>query len=773
MVFSYLLLMAMITSSFVSVPISGDSNYSTPTKREVSGVFPSQTGNDVYVQGNREASIINPTIWSDTDFNVYSTVDSQRYYEDSISPTEHPSVANYDGFTEHGSMGSSAIFQANNQSNTPMDIFYFGEYNDLAHDNSSGKSSFNEIKNIVMRSGEYYGFRFVVNDLLPLALVLNFETYVEIKFYLLDPSGNIIVRPESWYEYFSMKKDEIIPLVPNYLGNHTLFMYPVQNTVLSSLKLYDDNPIQTVEGVATGTIKSDDTMVKFFKFETQSNGALNLNGLSNSKVIQFDAKTTIEYGSGGIVQVFSQHSTNIFGSGSSSVFVGNTTVYVSVTAEVPYDDEKDRKVNQHFDYPTGVKLDYFIWISQYDIPQLPIGVDFTTEPMAYDGGHNYYYYDTASSALSLDQNSNGIALGLNSTGTSSADFNDITTQTVRTINSNSHDLINDPTDNIVQLSGAFIVELDRYETMRFTEIPIQSGSSWTIGSTLDSVHIFYVPATQFSLDMFNVSLISRHNATARFQFDYFDNSGIRVHQTKDWFSYVTNSANPSYLIEETRLYDPASYNVQGMYLRVSQVENKKYNGTTSTPSVLLTDDKDLSTSLRIDRINGVNYLQNLNPNSVYEQSSMNAIFSRFLNATNNSINYWVDLSLDPGAYLYTFKIVNRSIDVLYLYTDLSGWTNILINGYPTFEFAVTRKTRFGFYIDLDSSSGFNGSLEIMREVITPYVFPSLVLGFVTPNRSPEAKKSDKGPLDFPWFTVVVALSALVIPLRSRKREINK
>jgi hypothetical protein len=769
----------MITSSFVSIPISGNSDYSVPTKREVSGVFPSQTGNDVYIQGNREASIINPTIWSDASFDIYSTVDSQRDYEDRISPTEHPSICqdhacpdlytNFDGFLEHGNQGSNALFQANNLTNNPMDIFYSGEYFDLAHDNSSGKNSFSEIQNVLMNYYEFYGFRFYVNEIEPLAFEFNFENYVGMYFRLLDPSGYI----ESHYEWFSTKMNGIVPFVPKHMGNHTLIMYPDTNTVLSSIKLYDQNPLQTIDVVTSGTIESGESTVKFFKFENHDNSVLQLNGLSNHKVTEFDAKLISEYGAGGTVLVYSQHGTRIFGE-SSSVFTDNSTIFVSVTAEAPYDDVKDRKVNQHFDYPTGVKLDYFFWISQYEIPQLPIGEDFTTEPMAYGGGHNYYYYSTTTSTLDLDQSGDRVALGLNSTGTSTVDFVDITARTVHTISSSSHNFINDLNDDIALFSGKYIVKIDHYETLRFTEAPIQSGSSWTVGSTLDSLHIFYVPATQFTSDIFNVTLLTRKNTTANFRFDFYDSSGVQISDTSDEYGYVTNAANPTYITDETFIQAPPDgFSVHGMYLRITQTWNRIYNATATTPIIQEEDSKTFETRLLIERLDGIKNQQEIDSTGVFQQSSMGSSFFRFLNVANSTVRYWIDFVLDPGAYRYTINMINRSITNLNLHSDVDTYwfenKQVFANGMLELEFAVPLATHFGLQIDI-GNTGLNGTIQITRDAITPYVFPSLVLGFVTPNRSPEAKKSDKGPLDFPWFAAVTALSALVVTLQVRRKK---
>ncbi len=776
-----LLFLIILLIQPITITADEDITYARPTKRVDSGTFDAQLGNDVYFQGTRAISFVQPKIWAKDEFDIYSTLDNSRFLEDNVRTNEQPSLSNYDGFRYNEYQGQSGLVQAHNLTNNPLVVNYRSEYYDLVGDDDStlGLSAGNHIENVVLDNGKYYGFTFNGSSGVPVALIIIMETAQSVDLTIIDPSNAVFTKS---YVYFSTRRTEILPIVPIANGTHTVLLYPRGDTVLSSLELLENVKIEETSDIGSGTIKSDESTVKFLRYSQNQEPILGLNSLDGFKVNEFRSRIQINYGSTGVVRVFNKHMENIFGA-SSSTFNTDEDIIIAITAEVPYLSDPSKKNVEHLDLPKGVKLDYYFWITQFDIPNLPLNTDFTTIPQEFSSSFNYYFYSTNSGSLDLDQSAE-VLMAYNTTGTETAFFMDPTGMNSISFAYYQIDLLNDPTGSIGLLDGDYIVQIPRLESMRFTTFPFQSVNTWNVNSQLNSPNFYFLPTSTFSADMFNISLNSMHNASVDFRFDYYDSQGDWKASDTATFKHIANSTNPFYDVANISLEWPNNmYNLDGMYLRVSQTGNQVYNSTLSSPTIINTDDPNLVTSITIERGDLVNYFQETLRTDEYSRDTLNLAsggsYSRKVNSDNNTVNYWLDLNLDPGAYLISITALNRSIDDIDLHLDskshFSDFRNFNTNINETliWEFGLTEATHFGMFVDLGGSLGINGTFSINVNTAAPVQFPNLNLGSLGIGPDQKTKKDDDVlPFNSAIFFIVIPIIALIYRKKLKKNWIQ-
>ncbi|MHA2250783.1 MAG: hypothetical protein ACXAD7_10485 [Candidatus Kariarchaeaceae archaeon] len=746
------------------------------TKRIMKGTFESQVGNDVYIEGTRAASLINPIFWGSDSFDVYSTFGTSRWKDENVGTNEQPTLS-YTGFSQNDVLNQKALLQANNQTNDPLVLNYQGEYYDLADENMTALhlNAFDKVGDIIFTAGSFYGFKFRAEMGVPIALSIMLETGDTLSIMILSPT-NVL---SSTSPYFSTKRTEIVPIVPQEDGMHTMIIKPSGNTVLRSLQMFSEIPITDASEIETGILKSVETTVKFFRYPKNLDNSLTLNGIENFTVNQLGAEVYREYGSSGSITFFNEHGTGIFGITGATTIVTDSEILVAVVAEVPYISEPGQKTVDHFDLPTGVKLEYYFWLEEYEIPMLPLGEDFNIIPEEYSGLYNYYYYSPNSNSLSLDQTNSPI-ISFNSTSSDSAWFMDPMGLNSRTLYPSTHDVLNRADAQLVSMQQDFIVRLRRFTQSRFTEFPVQSSTfSWTVDSTLNSVDILYLPTSQFDYDMFNITLLDAHNASIDIQCDYYNNNGHR--QTFDTATlwHIGNNVNPNYdVVNSTVEYPENMYNLNGMYLRISQTSNTLYNWSISDPDEIEFDNQDLVSRLFIRRESRISYLQDENSADVYKRTPLFASpgqpYVRELNNANDTVMYWIDGRVAPGGYVYSFTAENRAIANIDLYVgiyDNFGGIDTLssgINDTVMFECAFAQSTHVGITVELDSSIGKNGTLTISVEKATPQKFPTLDLGEILLKKLPKIQSKAGGDdAPFPFIISLIAIPLMVLVYRRR------
>ncbi|MHA2030137.1 MAG: hypothetical protein ACW99A_07415 [Candidatus Kariarchaeaceae archaeon] len=723
-------------------------------------------GNDILIESRPEYGIL------DHDFLVESGSTDHVYTNDenrvqfSSGPSTSPfEIFNHEGFNHF--VNNSADELAMNFETSFFD-FLFLDGEDV--------NNTNLVENVLLFDEEFYGFTFHVTEeqvMEPLVIASAAQTPFNpfaMDLHILAPSGQIQTSRAN----FPPSIDTLFPIVPFESGPHTVFLEPRSgDVVLEHFAILNNFPVESIENGCVKTYQGTRADVEFirpdlsgidprllttdefigtnsvlpFTFDTNAQptgipydptlrdypGTLDVNGYSRQDPIVQDTDQPWELGGAATIRVHRPDAPFGLTIPQSDLHMGDTII--STTLIPPNDSNPSvKRAKEDLGLSEGYDIEVGIWFEFDLLDTLPVGKDFLLRSDSTD--FNYQLEVESDKIIAFNDSKTG------DSGTifTYATFTNIDTEETLTVNAQNNNILNYEDIRLDILpAGNYTVRItgDQNSFARCSLLDFEPfGTTQTVDQHIGDHSFFSLPTSGFVFDGFNVTYLDELNRSASFSIFIYDSSGNYVNDhTFDFDNY----ANETDLLHQININDTVAggVNFKGGFIQIFHTGNDVWNSSMAIPTKLASDLLDISSRLRIERIDYLDLFRKANPDQEYFEANLDSA-GRDLNTTKTEIMGYLNYRSDVGGNRIVFTSMNMSLGAQLLVDGgglpwiTQGSSLSVVDGISFYtvilEFATTVPVDFIIILDFDPSGSLNGTLSVEKTEVTEiYQLPEVIL----------------------------------------------
>ena len=705
-----------------------------PTLHEANTTYDPQLGNDVYFVNSAGGNPFHAQIHTHVANEWFVTDGPNSYYYGSENPGSPftPQEAN-------------VMQQLSNNSNDDNSIVYSQRYHDLMNNSKSNLNNTNLIENYILQADELYGFTFKVNtnDIFkPLVLDISILTdwsSVTFSFEIISPNGDRDARTRS----VIAERDTLIPIVPDQEGMYTIVLMPYStDVVVDQMGILNNFPVQQVDNGFVTRMSGSRPNINFYEINPTNDmngqmGMLQVDGYVDQNVMPSDPTISSSFFGSGELRVFEMN--HPFGHGlPNNVFRSGKTI-ISVTANPPILNKNDQTIVGE-DFPTGYNLDIGFWGTFTPLETLPLSQDLYTNSnglnylltvnqtsiLSIIDDHKSPYYPTSVYLTSMDGSQSY------SCYTTTCDFTDQSPNSLTVV---------EPGQYWVQIYGPNDGALPIAQVNLFSPESLELGGTKTLDTKLKSPQFVYLPTDNFGCDLLNLTLLGT-DITAYYEVSIFDSQGNLMTTPTTYNFYQYTNQTQTYTGPSSTL---SSYNLNGGYVYVNQVDNYPLNTTTPDPlnSPLTEHDKTVVSQFQIERFDNCT-APYLSSDAEVFQMPFEAFNAVPLNASRTELVGLYTFSSSIGGNRLILDTTNVGMDTVQLLTSTgnawistSGNLKVIDGTYHyivELEFGTLNVTNFGILVHFEPNADgniLNGTFTTTIEHSGYYTLVAPVIGRMT------------------------------------------